>query len=387
MRRTSTRQRPGGRRRDRRRRARRAAAAIAGAGLVATGLVAAPTPVGAAPPDSDTLVFVPSEGDLWSFRRNGIGSGEVVGATSIVLEGDFTTSPGTDVFAYNPGPKDDGVVKIVPSGAGGAVTTYVFKLVNGTYTPLVGDFDGNGLDDIIWYAPGAGVDTMYRFAGSVGGHASMPLTINGTYQPVVLDADDDGYDDVLWYAPGAAADSMWLFGPGASHTTKAVTINGTYQVRRGRFYNFESSPQDQLLFFNPSGPDSIWSFDDDADHTSKMLPNVDGAYRPLIGHFRSPSFDSLFWYRPGAGMDLLWWFSTFGSVIGFDSPPQVVGTYDTAVGDVDGNGRQDIVWEANGMASIWLFPDSEDGAITQTSTGTGVVPTKVAFGHTDPADL
>ncbi|HEX7136059.1 MAG TPA: hypothetical protein VF228_25995, partial [Iamia sp.] len=219
MRRTST------------RRSRRTAAVIAGAALVAAGLVTTPTPVGAAPADSDTLVFVPSQGDLWSFRRNGIGWAHVFGPTAMTLEGDFTTSPGTDVFAYNPGPKDDGVVKIVPSGAGGAVTTFVFKLVNGTYTPLVGDFDGNGVDDIIWYAPGAGVDTMYRFAGSVGGHASMSLTINGTYQPVVLDADDDGYDDVLWYAPGAAADSMWLFGPGASHTTKAVAINGTYQVR------------------------------------------------------------------------------------------------------------------------------------------------------------
>jgi len=363
------------------------AAAIIGAGLVAAGLVTAPRPVWAAPTDSDTLVTIPSQSDLWLFKRNAIGWGHVFGATSMVLEGDFTTSPGTDVFAYNPGPGDDGVVKIVPSGAGGAVTTFVFKLVNGTYTPLVGDFDGNGVDDIIWYAPGAGVDTMYRFAGSVGGHASMPLTINGTYQPVVLDADDDGYDDVLWYAPGAAADSMWLFGPGASHTTKAVSINGTYQVRRGQFYKPEAQPDDQLLFFNPSGPDSIWSFDDDADHTSRMLPVVDGPYRPVIGHFEIPGYDTIFWYRPGAGMDLRWRFSGNGTVVAYDSPPQVLGTYDTAVGDYDGNGIQDIAWEANGGTSIWLFSGDDDGSFTQTTADTGLDPAKVAFGHTDPDDL
>ncbi|HEX7133209.1 MAG TPA: hypothetical protein VF228_11570, partial [Iamia sp.] len=147
--------------------------------------------------------------------------------------------------------------------------------------------------------------------------------------------------------------------------------------------------RDGLLFFDPSGPDSRWRFDDAADHDSKPLPAVDGPYQPVIGHFREPdsNSDSVYWYRPGAGADLLWFFSGSGNVVVDDSPPQVTGTYDTAVGDYDGNGVQDIAWEANGQASIWLFSAVDDGAISQTTASTGIVPTTIAFGHTDPADL
>ena len=33
--------------------------------------------------------------------------------------------------------------------------------VTGTYKPFVGDFDGNGRDDVFWYAPGAAADSIW----------------------------------------------------------------------------------------------------------------------------------------------------------------------------------------------------------------------------------
>jgi hypothetical protein len=364
--------------------ARRLAVALAGLALATGGLVATPGPVGAATTDSDTLVFVPFRGQTFGFVRNGTfalesyTTGDFRGAEP--FEGDFTGQPGTDVFWYRPGSAPDGIVRVTPDGDG-VETTFIPKSVNGTFTPLVGDFDGNAIDDILWYAPGSSPDALWLFNSS-GGHTNVPLSITGEYVPTVIEANGDGFDDILWYKPGAGADSMWLFGAGAGHTTRSVSINGSYQLIPGSFgLRPEGSPQERLVFFNPSGPDSIWTFDTSANHTSAPLPNIDGAFYPVVGGFTSTVTDAILWYRPGSGSEAFWSFTDGGSVNQLE-PLNVGGTYDPVVGDLDGNGYQDIAWTNAGNATIWRF---NGGGFTQTTVSTDLPNTIALVGHTDPA--
>jgi len=369
-----------------RRRGRRLASLAVGAALAASAFGAQPAQAGDETFNSDTLVFVPFRGQTFGVIRNGTTAtpsyttGDYRGAEP--FEGDFTSQPGTDVFWYRPGSAPDGIVRVTPDGTG-VTTTFIPKTVNGSFTPLVGDFDGNAIDDILWYAPGSSPDALWLFSGS-GAHTNVPLSISGEYIPTVIEANGDGFDDIVWYGPGAAADSIWLFGAGAGHTTKSVAISGSYQLIPGHFgLRPEGSPQQRLVFFNPSGADSIWTFDTAANHTSVPLPNVDGAFYPVVGGFTSTTTDAILWYRPGSGSEAFWSFTDAGAVNQLD-PPNVGGTYDPAVGDFDGNGYQDIAWSSAGHATVWRF---QLGGYVQGTVDSGLPNTTLLVGHTDPSDL
>src|SRR3546814_5398204 len=61
-------------------------------------------------------------------------------------------------------------------------------------------------------------------------HASTEARVNGTYAPVAGDFDGNGLDDILWYAPGPAQDVVWAHWPDRTRSDALVTINGRYEV-------------------------------------------------------------------------------------------------------------------------------------------------------------
>lgn len=362
---------------------RRGAAVLAGLALGAATLAAGATPAATAPADSDTLVFVPERGGTVATVRNGVTTtatywGEESFARA--YEGDFTSAPGTDVFVYRPGPEPDGIVTVTPDGDG-VTTALIPKTVNGSYGPLIGDFDGNGVDDVLWYQASTAGDSLWLFEED-GSHRNVPLTVNNAYLPTVIDANGDGHDDVLWYGWGKAHDHLWLFGAGGSHTSRVLRIDGKYQIVAGRFGDRPAgSPQERLVFHSDPGYDSIWTFDADAGHTSAPLPPIDGGFTPVVGRFTDPGRDAITWFQSAAA-DRLWSFTAAGTVVEVPSP-QIDGLRDPVVADVDGNGYQDIAWHHQGQATVWRFDGTGHAEATVDS---GLRDTILAAGHTDPAD-
>lgn len=371
-------------RRARRRRVVTGLVAVVAVLATAAGPPGAP-PVGAAPTDGDTVVYVPVDGtDRYDLLHAGVRSRATHPGGEIPLEGHFTDGPGTDVFVYTPGAGPDGIVDVAPDGTG-VTTSFVPKTVWGTYTPLVGDFDGNGLSDIFWYAPGSSADSLWLFSPT-GAHTVRPSTVSGDYVPTVMDTDGDGIDDIVWYAPGRAADSIWRFRARGYHLTKAIRIDGDYWLVPGTFgLRPEGTPRQRLLFFAPDGYDSIWTFDPSADHTSAPAPALDGGYYPIVGRFTDPTTDAVLWYRPGAASEALWGFTAAGTAQPRPAP-QVHGDYDhpAAVGDVDANGYQDIAWSGGGGATtLWRFDASGPHSALVGTDIDGVA----VMSHSDPADL
>lgn len=304
----------------------------------------------------DTLIFAPYKGQTYTLWSDGLVSTPAYVTAQQTFEGDFSGTPGRDLFLYTPGPAADGILHITPTEPG-ISPSFTPLFIIGNYKPLVGDFDGNGIDDIFWYAPGTASDSIWLFKAD-GTHTTKPFVVNGNYRPTVINVDGDGYDDIIWYGPGTAADSIWRFGPGASRTTKAVSISGDYQLIPGYFSLVaEGSPQQRLIFFAKAGPDSIWTFDTSANHTSAPLPNIDGNFKPVVGNFLDGLIQQVLFYRPGPGSERFIGFTSTGALNQYEAP-NVSGNYDPAVGNFNGDGYDDIAWGFSGKANLWYFNGS-----------------------------
>jgi hypothetical protein len=171
--------------------------------------------------------------------------------------------------------------------------------VSGTYEPMVGDFDGDSLDDIFWYGPGGASDSIWFGSADRTFDKSVSLTqISGTYKAVAGDFDGDGRDDVWWHWQGTGMDRVWW---GRSD-------------RR-----FDSSNAD-------------------------LDPGSGGSYVPIAGNFDGDAYDDVFFYAAGSTSERIFWGRTFRSGFNYTIPNAVTPTYQPLSGDFDDDGRTDIFW-------------------------------------------
>src|SRR5262245_6560553 len=115
-----------------------------------------------------------------------------------VLSGNFAGDAREEAFYYQPGTGEDDLVRFGIDGNGALVTVVTSFTVNGTYDPIVGDFDADPYDEILWYAPGTAADFFWNFT-SFTNVSSTPYKANGLYEPVSGDFNGDGWDDIVWY--------------------------------------------------------------------------------------------------------------------------------------------------------------------------------------------
>ena len=59
---------------------------------------------------------------------------------------------------------------------------------------------GDGADELFWYTPGTGPDYLWTGIIRTGAPTSRPVAADGVATPVVGDYDHNGFDDIFWYS-------------------------------------------------------------------------------------------------------------------------------------------------------------------------------------------
>ncbi len=215
---------------------------------------------------------------------------------------------------------------------------------------LRGDFNGDGRADLLSYVEGPGADRRL-WGRSDGTFSVTPVSISGSYRPLVGDFDGNGTDDILWYDYKKKPDSMWLHSPGGGVRAVPIAVNGGYSPLIG---DFDGNGTDDVFWYAAgSQPDAMWLMRTDGSHASVPV-SVSGTYVPLVGDWDGSGTDDILWYGVGRAADSMW---LMAGPRQSSWPASISGVYDPIVGDFDGNGTDDILWYAPGATrdTRWRF--------------------------------
>ncbi|WP_267222195.1 choice-of-anchor tandem repeat GloVer-containing protein [Dyella silvae] len=225
---------------------------------------------------------------------------------------DVTALGRSSVLAFGPGAYSSSFIDA--TGVSQVVST---TIAAGYYPAAVGDFNGDGVADILWTSAN---NDLYIWFGKAGGYTAQYA---GTYPAgwSVVGAGDvngDGMDDLLWLNQSTHQFAYWL-------------MNG-------------------------------------ATRTSFSIINIAAGYYPAaIGDFDGDGRADVLW--TSANHDLYLWTSTGG---GFKS--SYITTYPAnwkivGRGDLDGDGRDDLIWMSNDGQSwgYWLMNGPAIEAIVPAS--------------------
>jgi hypothetical protein len=240
---------------------------------------------GSAPDALWTNVIGHSNGSLTHVDRS-----VSVGGTYKPFADDFDGNGCTDIFWYAPGPAPDYVWWY---GANLSVTS-TQVVVNGTYIPIVGAFDGlaDYATDIFWYAPGATARESIWTGSASKRFTSRPAPqVAGTYRPAVY-----GDEDILWHAPGSQPDRWWSqvrYMRSTPVGSYPIVVNETYQT-----YTVSGRP----FLYRPDGTDrAVFGFDGTSLTTT--VGDVPGGPH-VVGATQESSL--IVFHAPGPGPDHIW---------------------------------------------------------------------------------
>lgn len=192
------------------------------------------------------------------------------------------------------------------------------------YSPISGDFDGDGDTDVFYYhadvnSSGNGPKSPYwrnngnsTFTSTLFDHTSKGIQGSNEssffYTMTVGDFDGDGAHDILWYAPTAPGNNVvvWNNGPSLAASTTSTTISGAYKIFSG---DFNADGRTDVFWLNqgttPADTDKVWLMNANLSHVEIAANVGDHDFLPVPGDYDADGAVDIYWWHP-TGPDKLW---------------------------------------------------------------------------------
>jgi hypothetical protein len=202
-----------------------------------------------------------------------------------------------NLVQYGPGDKPDLITTRLAIDGGPTFTTTLSPQVGGNYQPLAGDFTGDGVEDLLWYAPGPTPDPLWDYNPGPPGtpRTIVELNVNGTYRPVVASIGKDATDDIVWYGPGSTPDTLWDFSRGsATFTTQTLSIGGTDLEPVVFDGEGDGWRGDDILWFGPTADvHPVWDYT--LGVRSERTEAMTGPFHPTAGDYFGDGQEDILW--------------------------------------------------------------------------------------------
>lgn len=258
---------------------------------------------------------------------------------------------------------------------------------NGTLVgavPYLGDFNGDGLTDILWDSEQSGMSGALLSSGTRTlwtntGSNSFSVTSNVAgqngslvgYLPIVADFNRDGRTDIWWYPGGgtgsiatwSSTGSAFAVGAGPSSPGSAYSLAGVTDVngdfRSDLLWYLSSGPTLTVWITNANG--SVTTVNSAAPSGGMGSPQGWGASFPRAVDFNGDGLGDVLWSTLASGKRALWLGAGNGTFNEFSAVDLSVTGYNANYLDINGDGNTDVLWDqadsngrSTGQRILWV---------------------------------
>jgi uncharacterized protein YkwD len=233
--------------------------------------------------------------------------------------------------------------------------------------PFLGDFDGDGKEDILWRTNHGAASLSLMNGSAVASCATLETqtdNIVGTG-----DFDGNGRTDVVWRNMSTGAVRISLMNAGA--VVSWLNVGQTpiaLNVRLEAVGDFDGNGRADMLWRNQSTGRSVMSYHDTDGSVSEWL--VVSNYIALntsalkVGDINGDGKDDIVWRNMGTGNVVL---SLMNGHVptwrGLTATPIALSVALEAVGDFDNNGRADLLWRNTRTGNSLMSYHNLDGSV------------------------
>jgi hypothetical protein len=311
---------------------------------------------------------------------------------------DYVAGSGT--LTFDPGVATQPVAVLVsPDGLVEGVETFTVNLSGAVGSPIAvgtgtarlldrpagGDFNGDGLSDLVWRHDVSGGNVLWYMNGPelVSGTFTTPATLADPAWRIVgsNDFNADGKPDILWRHAGVGENVLWYMN-GSVLTSGTFLTPSTLADVRWRMagtgdFNVDGKP-DILWRHSESGEIVAWFMNGSVLQSGTFLTPpafADPNWETVgTGDFNGDGKTDILWRHALVGQNVAWFLDGTSLVSGaFTNPPALadVGWRMAATSDYNGDGRVDIVWRhsGSGQNAMWFMNgvDLISGSLTNPS--------------------
>ena len=282
----------------------------------------------------------------------------------------------------------NGDVDIWNANAGSAPASFAVEPVSYVSTDWqiagVGDFNGSGVDGVLWRDANGDVTTWNALPSSPESFADeggLTYGVTADWQVAgVGDFNGDGLSDVLWRDANGDVD-IWNANPGsfpASFAAQPVSYVSTDWQIAG-VGDFNGSGVDGILWRDANGDVTTWnalqSSPESFANEGGLTYNVTTDWQVAgVGDFNGDGQSDILWRDTNGDVDI-WTANPGSSPASFKAQPVTYVSTDwqiKGVGDYNGDGKADILWQNvnTGDVTVW---ESNPTSLTYTPVNLGVV--------------